>query len=363
MSTFTAELTAATTAMIDRTGVDEQTPARGFDSALWSLLDDASFTMLALPEEAGGGGADLADALAVATLAAQRGVLAPLIEHGILGGWLAASAGHSVASSTTTVALGRVTCTARTDGAATVLDGTVTDVPFAADAETVVVMLPPAAGETGSTVAVAPLSGSGVTISADTDLTGISLADITFDATPLRFHGHSQVTADEFARRGALAYAAATAGAARGAADQTVRHASERTQFGRPLTRFQAVQQRLASQAALAAMMEIAVEDATAAADSDPAATAAAKAVTAMSAATVAAVAHQVHGALGTTSEHRLGRFTTMLWSWRDRCGAEQAWADHLGALVLDDGIDVWDLVAGTTGPAEPSSNTKRSRS
>lgn len=128
--------------------------------------------------------------------------------------------------------------------------------------------------------------------------------------------------------------------------DQTLRHAAERTQFGRPLTKFQAVQQRLAALGALTAMMETAT-DATVAALGESTAVAAAKAVTSAAAGEVAAIGHQVHGAIGFTSDHRLGRFTISLWSWRERYGDERYWADPLAERILEDGADVWDIVAG----------------
>ena len=89
--------------------------------------------------------------------------------------------------------------------------------------------------------------------------------------------------------------------------------------------------------------------------------TAAAKVVTAMSAHSVAAAGHQIHGAIGTTSEHHLGRFTTALWSGRDRFGSEQLWAEDLASRILDDGIDVWDVVTGTRTEHDSASTAYRS--
>lgn len=365
MSEFTAELISATTSMIDRIGVDLQTPARGMDSAIWAQLDAAGFTTIGIPETAGGDGATLADVLAIVAVAARRGALTPLIEHTVLAHWLAASAGHTPAAATASAAVGH-SCSARSLDGATVLNGTVTDVAYAGDADTLVVLLPPEPGAEGSSVAIVAMSGPGVTITAEADPIGVSIGDVTFEDAPVLFHGAAPVSLDEFVRRGALAYAAATTAAAAAVHDHTLRYASERTQFGRPLAKFQAVQQRLAQLAALTTMMEIAVDTATAADDTpeDPyVATAAAKVVTAMSAQPVAAAGHQIHGAIGTTSEHPLGRFTTSLWSWRDRHGSESFWADALASRILDDGVDVWDVVVGTRSTHdETPTTTDRSR-
>src|SRR3712207_9434804 len=40
----------------------------------------------------------------------------------------------------------------------------------------------------------------------------------------------------------------------------------------------------------------------------------------------VARLAHQVHGAIGFTQEHRLHHLTRRCWSWRDEAGTEPAW-------------------------------------
>ena len=47
-----------------------------------------------------------------------------------------------------------------------------------------------------------------------------------------------------------------------------------------------------------------------------------------------AAIAHQLHGAIGFTAEHALQRYTRRLWSWRDDFGAESHWAEELGRAV-----------------------------
>ena len=60
-----------------------------------------------------------------------------------------------------------------------------------------------------------------------------------------------------------------------------------------------------------------------------------------------AAIAHQVHGAIGFTKEHILHRFTLRLLSWRDDFGNESHWAVALGNLVAARGADdLWPLVA-----------------
>jgi acyl-CoA dehydrogenase len=69
-------------------------------------------------------------------------------------------------------------------------------------------------------------------------------------------------------------------------------------------------------------------------------ATAAAKLATARAATMVARLAHQLHGAIGMTREHRLQLWTRRLWSWRQEGGTEDEWAARLGGGVLEAGED-----------------------
>ena len=60
-----------------------------------------------------------------------------------------------------------------------------------------------------------------------------------------------------------------------------------------------------------------------------------------------AAIAHQVHGAIGFTSEHILHRYTLRRSAWRDDFGNESHWAVELGRRVAKRGADeLWPLVA-----------------
>jgi len=59
-----------------------------------------------------------------------------------------------------------------------------------------------------------------------------------------------------------------------------------------------------------------------------------------------AAIAHQVHGAMGFTYEHSLHHATRRLWAWREEFGNETHWATVLGRMVAARGADaLWPLV------------------
>jgi acyl-CoA dehydrogenase len=135
------------------------------------------------------------------------------------------------------------------------------------------------------------------------------------------------------------------AGAAQRALGLTVTYVKEREQFGRPLAKFPTVQAELARMAGEVALIGAATQAAVAAEDPLVAggatawaavpAVVAAKAQASSGAGVVAAIAHQLHGAIGTTEEHRLRLTTTRLWSWRDEDGSEAECFAELGRAAL----------------------------
>ena len=66
-------------------------------------------------------------------------------------------------------------------------------------------------------------------------------------------------------------------------------------------------------------------------------------------------IAHQVHGAIGCTSEHALHHATQRLWSWRNEFGNDRHWALELGRRIAGAGADAfWPaLTAGGDRGAE----------
>ncbi|MBW8269610.1 acyl-CoA dehydrogenase family protein [Caldovatus aquaticus] len=137
----------------------------------------------------------------------------------------------------------------------------------------------------------------------------------------------------------ALLRACQMAGALAAALDLAVDYAGTRRQFGRPIGRFQAIQQQLAVFAGEAAAAQVAAERACRAVDRHGLAAAAfeigcAKIVAGEAAGTGAAIAHQVFGAIGFTAEHPLHHLTRRLWSWREEAGTERYWAARLGREV-----------------------------
>ncbi|HVR90962.1 MAG TPA: acyl-CoA dehydrogenase family protein [Novosphingobium sp.] len=146
---------------------------------------------------------------------------------------------------------------------------------------------------------------------------------------------------------GATVRAFQIAGALEAALDLTLEHTGTRVQFGKPLSKFQAVQHELAKLAGELACATAAADlAAEALARGDIAGVAAGSLRAREAAGNGAAIATQMHGAIGFTREHRLHLYTTALWSWRDEFGGQVHWAKSLGKAALDAGAEgYWPMV------------------
>ncbi len=352
MTELTDDLIAATRAMIDRVRIDTGTPAAGISDALWEALQDAGFTSVDVPTEAGGHGCETADAVAVLGTVIESGALVPFIEHALLAEWLCGRAGRSVGAGTATVGIAEPGAVVDSSGDRPRISATVRDVVHVADAALLVVLVPSADGAGDALAATVPLAQEGVSVAEGRDLVGASVGTVVLESAAVTACSECPVTPAGLRQRGALVHAAAMAAAAGAIRDRTVRYASERVQFGRPLAEFQAVAQQLAALAASTALMEISARRAVAISSGDPRlarnAAAAAKVVASLHSHSVAATGHQIHGAIGFTSEHPLARWSTALWTWRDRYGTEGEWAHEIGSLLIDEDLDPWDLITET---------------
>lgn len=147
----------------------------------------------------------------------------------------------------------------------------------------------------------------------------------------------------------ALARVNLMAGSLQAQLDLGILFASERLQFGRSISKFQAIQHSLAVVAAEVAAAMRAADAAIDALDGDRFVpeVAAAKSRVGEAAGTVSEQVHQIHGAMGFTYEHRLHHFSRRTWAWRDSWGNEFEWQEVLGRHLAGVGADkVWDFIA-----------------
>jgi acyl-CoA dehydrogenase len=201
-----------------------------------------------------------------------------------------------------------------------------------------------------------PAKTRGVALTPDKNLAGEPRDTLTFADVAAPLSGvagpSGDVSRNALYRRGALTRAVQMAGALEKLLDLSVRYANERVQFGRPIGKFQAIQQNLAVAAghvaAAGAAADAAVEtlDWTQRNESSFFPVAAAKSRVGEAAGVAAGIAHQVHGAIGFTYEHQLHHSTRRLWSWREEFGAEPYWQAEIGRQVAARGADqLWPFI------------------
>ena len=324
--------------------------ADGLPEALWSTLTELGLVQLSLPEQAGGSGGALADSAALLLAAGEAAAPVPLAETE-LAGWLLHAAGLTVPPGVLAVASApsELTVSNRSDGGLA-LRGRLLRVGWARHAVRVAVL---AAGPDGDDVVLSvDPNAAGIELVAGTNLAGEPRDELRLDAAVADWAAAPDGARLQLARRAALARALLLAGALQRALGQSVRYAGERVQFGRPIGKFQAVQQQLALAAAEVAAgraaAQAAARIAAAGFESEDAgfAVAVAKARTSEAAGAVARIAHQVHGAIGFTLEHDLRLSTTRLWAWREEDGSDAYWNMVIGQRALAAGADgLWPLL------------------
>lgn len=355
---------------------------------LWNAIAGASLDRATAPEAAGGSGLGWREVLPLVLACGEHALPAPLADS--LGAHaLAAAAGCSLPQGSGSFAL----LQRRPDGALVADavpwgDRVRSVVGVLADGELLVLDATGAksehrrnpAGEGRSTMvwtsedhAQPPASGSNAATSALNAAAGMrdaaTDAGDAVTAVPDVSAGHDSPTAvrDFSAARntsilasghltdpgaaidvGAALRAAQLAGAMRAALRMTLRYAGDREQFGRPIGRFQAVQQQLALMAELVAQASIGAELAF---DCDgplfdPIHAACAKQVASANALQCAAIAHAVHGAIGITAEYDLQLYSRRLRVWAAEWGGAHHWALTLArGLLRGEPVSLWHAV------------------
>ncbi len=311
---------------------------------LWTKVEETGLPLASIPEEAGGAGGNLSDAIAVLRVAGQFGVPLPLAET-YLAWWLAAGAGLTLSTEPVAVVFTQAGTEPRfsqQDGGWTV-SGTVARVGWARHAKQLLVL-----GQSENGLYLGLVQPENATLKQGQNLAGEPRDTISFanaEATQVVRAAH---TIDWVWSRMAMLRAAQMVGALEAISQRTIRYASERIQFGRALNQFQAIQQQLAVMVAEVMAARISMEAAMTVAETSEAtaAIAAAKIRVGEAAGQATAIAHQVHGAMGYTYEYPLHFLTKRLWAWRDEFGSESEWARWLGQQVATAGADaLWPFL------------------
>ncbi len=326
------------------TSPDPTSGAEAFDRRAWRELNELGFTALALPGELGGSDGDLRDA-AAACRAAPLAAL-PLTEANFLAVPALTDAGVSWPGGVVTAASAPELVWKEIDGGPA-LCGRIQRVPWLRNADHLVVILPHGSS---ARVAIVATAEPGLTV-----VRGTNLAGEPRDEAILRTVRPSATaelpetwSLDRVAQYGAVARAVQIAAAAAETLTLAAQHTTSRIQFGRTLSKFQSVQHQLAQLAADVVTLRVAADAAVNSLLDGRQAdllAAVAKIESSVLARRVSSTAHQLHGAIGFTNEHRLGAYTTRMWSWREEYGNETRWERYVADLVTAQGDDVWALL------------------
>jgi 3-oxocholest-4-en-26-oyl-CoA dehydrogenase beta subunit len=338
----------------------------GHDADLWRGMADLGWVGLAFPGSVGGGGGDPLDlavlyeeagrALVPTTLystvegallidragddAQRAGLLPPVLA----GDRIVSVARHEVGTPSSPDSL---STTAVVKGDDVVVEGTKLFVPNAGVADDLVVVArdPATSGAGAARLVVVPTDAPGLRRSRLATFAHDAQHEVSLEAVRVPVNrilaGPTEAwSAAEGVRRLATAlHCVEMVGGAREVLDLTVRYVTDRTQFGRPIGSFQAVQHHVADVstrvdaaglAAWQAVWRCSLGDADTAAGEVEAQVAIAKVAAGDAYVEATLMAHQLHGGIGFTVEHDLH-----LWSDRARAAALTFGSrdDHLRTL------------------------------
>jgi acyl-CoA dehydrogenase len=281
-------------------------------AAAWPRLAEAGFATLLVPEEQGGFGGDWGDLFAVLKLAGRHGVPSVLGET-IVANKVLNDAGVEAPEGAIGLLDGERVAYGRHCGAVLapgkLLAGSICDWHEATSPD----------GRPRDRLG--GIEGFEVVVASDADLRA----------------------------KGAYVRVALAAGALEVGFGLAIEHVNTRVQFGKPLGKFQAVQQALAEASSEIAAVLAAGEGAAAAFDAGDASLeiAAAKLRTNRAIEVAVPILHRVHGAIGFTMEYPLNRFTRALMGWRSEFGNDAFWARMLGERVAKlGGSGLWREIA-----------------
>jgi acyl-CoA dehydrogenase len=307
------------------------------DSELWRRLEELGLVRLTGDERVGGSGASWYEAAELLAAAVRHGVRIPLAEHDLLACWLLDANGMDCDGAARTVC---------------VLDdrGTASAVPWASGADRIVVVW-----QTGDQYRAADVEAAAVVITGGTNMIGEPRDTVVTDPAALGGVAVSASLVAQLRLKSALVRSIQVCAAMDRILELSIEHAVTRNQFGRPLAKFQAIQHLIADIAAEAALGRAATEAALAAAvtsewsvSSLDFLVAVARSCTGHAASVVVRNAHQVHGAMGTTREHRLHEFTRAALAWRSEFGTVRYWDDRVTSAALQAGpAQLWGLITG----------------
>lgn len=316
--------------------------AGSFAEELWQTLSETGLTLAGFPESFGGSGGRIQDSLNVIREAAKIGAPLPLAET-FIAAHLLQSVGEQAGDGPLTVAAGTFEIDSQS-----MLTGQADNVAFARWCKGVVFV---ARKSSGPVLCRVPISQFEVRQRSNMAGEPRDVISGNFTIMENQIFEMNADLSGEMQLLGAMTRSVMMSGALESALELSVQYALQRNQFGRPIARFQAVQQLLARFAGeVAASIRAAEALIESAGGLDEMEIAVAKSRIGDAVGLSAEIAHQVHGAMGYTMEHNLNHLTRRLWCWRDEYGNERYWQQVLGKQFTAVSADeLWPTIVASS--------------
>lgn len=328
----------------------QQVEETGSCPDLWASLEATGLTRIFLSEAAGGAAASWSEALPALLAASKHLMPLPFTETAVAG-WVLARLGLEMPEGPLSLALPVGDHAIEHDPHGARFSGAV-DAPWGRLLSHVLVPV-----VQGGEHVWLLLPSAGAEVQKNSNIAGQPRDRMSFRSTPAIAVGRGHVCGAQEDPKllGALQQSIQMAGVLERVLDQSVQYANERMQFGKPIGKFQAIQQQLAVLAnqVIGARMAVTSACAVLPGPNWQWYASVAKVICGQAASTAAGIAHQVHGAMGYAYEYSLHFSTRRLWAWRAEYGSDGEWAARIGRQVIERGGDrLWhDITSHDPSP------------
>lgn len=309
---------------------------------VWQILTDNEIFNVAISESQGGAGGDIDDLFSLYQLIGQYAVPIPFVET-TLANYLLESLNLSISKHIMSYSLPQNTIQLNENDT---ISGFLINVPWARHVNEILLF----ANKNKGLHAI-HISLKDAVITGHTNLAGEPRDTVTFDNVKIIQKSNQILSTNQINSIQTLDTAAKNAlmvGAIKKVVQLTVQFTKEREQFGRPIHRFQLVQQHLAHLAGEQAIVSSSFENMIAALLEKRHLHEVGYTRIRLDEASkiVSTSAHQVHAAIGVTHEHSLHQYTRRLWSWREEGLTDKYWkkviAHTLKTMKFD---NLWDYL------------------
>lgn len=311
-----------------------------WDKNTWSLFQENGMVAVAISEENGGAGGDLEDLLNLVRLTGKYAAPIPFAET-TLANYMLETANLFTVEQIATYSLEEGLTVENNK-----VNGTLYNVPWARHANFLASFV-----QSNQGVHIALIDLSQATIEHSSNLASEPRDTVKLNNTEASLS--NPLTDEQILHLKAIETAfkiAQMTGAIEKANALSIQYSKEREQFGRPIHRFQLVQQQIVQLSGETAIAVAAFNNVCAAilAEDYFQEIAYARIRFEDAVTTITTVAHQLHAAIGTTHEHALHQYTRRLWSWRDEGPNSDFWSESIAHYLLNNDTDLWAFITKT---------------